>query len=150
MLSFRPLALAALLPLAAVAAPIYPDPSRAAADIDAALREASATHRRVLVDFGGDWCTDCKVLDAYLKRPENAALVARGYVVVHVNVGARGIDRNFEVARRYGIPLEKGVPALAVLGADGKVVYSQRNGEFESMRRMDSKSVNEFLARWAP
>lgn len=150
MLSFRPLVLAALLPLAAVAAPIYPDPSRAAADIDAALREASATHRRVLVDFGGDWCTDCKVLDAYLKRPENAALVARGYVVVHVNVGARGIDRNFEVARRYGIPLEKGVPALAVLGADGKVVYSQRNGEFESMRRMDSKSVNEFLARWAP
>ena len=150
MLSFRPLVLAALLPLAAVAAPIYPDPSRAAADNDAALREASATHRRVLVDFGGDWCTDCKVLDAYLKRPENAALVARGYVVVHVNVGARGIDRNFEVARRYGIPLEKGVPALAVLGADGKVVYSQRNGEFESMRRMDSKSVNEFLARWAP
>jgi thiol:disulfide interchange protein len=150
MTSVRSLALAALLPLAAVAAPIYPDPARAAADIDAALREASATHRRVLVDFGGDWCTDCKVLDAYLKRPENAALVARGYVVVHVNVGARGIDRNFDVARRYGIPLEKGVPALAVLDADGKVVYSQRNGEFESMRRMDSKSVNEFLGRWAP
>jgi len=146
----RSLALALLLPLAALAAPIYPDPSRAATDIEAALREASATHRRVLVDFGGDWCTDCKVLDAYLKRPENAALLAHGYVVVHVNVGARGIDRNFEVARRYGIPLEKGVPALAVLDADGKVVYSQKKGEFESMRHMDSKSVNEFLVRWAP
>jgi len=146
----RSLVLAALLPLAAAAAPLYPDPSRADADIAAALREASASHKRVLVDFGGDWCTDCRVLDAYMKRPENAALLARGYVVVHVNVGARGIDRNLDVARRYGIPLEKGVPALAVLDADGKVVYSQRNGEFESMRRMDSKSVNEFLGKWAP
>jgi thioredoxin 1 len=150
MLALRSLALAVLLPLAAVAAPIYPDPSRAASDIDAALRAASASHRRVLVDFGGDWCTDCKVLDAYLKQPENAALVARGYVVVHVNVGERGIDRNFDVAERYGIPLRKGVPALAVLDGAGKVVYSQRNGEFESMRRMDSKSVNEFLGKWAP
>jgi thioredoxin 1 len=150
MLALRSLALAVLLPLAAVAAPIYPDPSRAAADIDAALRAASASHRRVLVDFGGDWCTDCKVLDAYLKQPENAALVARGYVVVHVNVGERGIDRNFDVAERYGIPLRKGVPALAVLDGAGKVVYSQRNGEFESRRRMDSKSVNEFLGKWAP
>lgn len=146
----RSLVLAALLPLAAAAAPLYPDPSRAGADIAAALREAASSHKRVLVDFGGDWCTDCKVLDAYMKRPENAALVARGYVVVHVNVGARGIDRNLDVARRYGIPLEKGVPALAVLDAGGKVVYSQRNGEFESMRRMDAKSVNEFLGKWAP
>lgn len=150
MLRLRSLAFAALLPLAAPAAPIYPDPSRAAADIEAALREASATHRRVLVDFGGDWCTDCKVLDAYLKRPENAALAAHGYVVVHVNVGERGIDRNFEVAERYGIALKKGVPALAVLDGDGRVVYSQRNGEFESMRHMDSKSVNAFLGKWAP
>jgi thioredoxin 1 len=150
MLHVRCLALAALLPLAALAAPIYPDPSRAAADIDAALREAAASHRRLLVDFGGDWCTDCKVLDAYLKRPENAALVAKHYVVVHVNVGERGIDRNFDVAGRYGIPLKKGVPALAVLDGDGKVVYSQKNGEFESMRRMDSKSVNAFLGKWAP
>jgi thioredoxin 1 len=149
MLALRSLALAVLLPLAAVAAPIYPDPSRAASDIDAALRAASASHRRVLVDFGGDWCTDCKVLDAYLKQPENAALVARGYVVVHVNVGERGIDRNLDVAERYGIPLKKGVPALAVQDGDGKVVYSQRNGEFESMRSMDSNSVNEFLRKWA-
>jgi thioredoxin 1 len=150
--SLRSLAAAGVLalPLAAIAAPpIYPDPSRAAADIHAALRAAAAMDRRVLVDFGGDWCTDCKVLDAYLRRPENAALVAERYVVVHVNVGERGIDRNLDVAGRYGIPLAKGVPALAVLDGDGKLVYSQKNGEFESMRRMDSKSVNEFLRKWA-
>lgn len=142
---------AALLALsvAAVAATIYPDPSRAEADIAAAIHEAGETHRRVLVDFGGDWCTDCKVLDANLRKPENAALVAKRYVVVHVNVGERGIDRNFDVAGRYGIPLRKGVPALAVLASDGRLVHSQKNGEFESMRHMDPNSVHEFLRKWA-
>ena len=135
--------------VAAFGAAIYPDPSRAEADIAAAIQEAAKTHRRVLVDFGGDWCTDCKVLDANLRKPENAALVAKRYVVVHVNVGERGIERNFDVAGRYGIPLRKGVPALAILASDGRLVHSQKNGEFESMRHMDPQSVNEFLRKWA-
>src|SRR5262245_29500105 len=83
---------------ARVAAPIYPDVARAAADIAAAQKEAARTHRRVLVDFGGNWCTDCKVLDINLRKPENAALLAERYVVVHVNVGDKGIDTNFDVA----------------------------------------------------
>ena len=133
---------------AAAAGPLYPEASRAAADIDAAMKEAARAHKRVLVDFGGNWCGDCKVLDINLKKPENAALLDKRYVVVHVNVGDKGITDNFEVAERYGIPLRKGVPALAVLEPDGRVVYSQKNGEFESMRRMDPQSVNDFLVKW--
>jgi thiol:disulfide interchange protein len=129
---------------------IYPPVSAANADIAAALKDAAATHRRVIVDFGGDWCTDCKVLDIRFREPVNAALLQRGFVVVRVNVGDKGIKENFDVAERYGIPLRKGVPALAVLEGDGRVVFSQRNGEFEAMRSMDSESVTEFLKRWAP
>jgi hypothetical protein len=75
-------------------------------------------------------------------------LLKERYVVVHVNVGDKGIDHNFDVAERYGIPLKKGVPALAVLDSDGKVVYAQKSGEFESMRTMDPRSVNDFLRKW--
>jgi len=134
--------------VSALAAPLYPDTSRANADIAAGVAEAARTHRHVLIDFGGDWCTDCKVLDKYMSTPENAAIVSASFVVVHVNVGARGITENFDVARRYGIPLEKGVPALAVLDSEGRVLVSQRAGEFEDMRHMDVKSVNDFLDRW--
>jgi hypothetical protein len=63
-------------------------------------------------------------------------------------VGNHGIDHNMELAQRFGIPLAKGIPALAVLDSDGRVVFSQKNGEFESMSRMDPRSVNEFLTRW--
>ena len=123
--------------------------ARASQDIAAARDEAARTHRRVLVDFGGNWCTDCKVLDINMRKPENAALLAERYVVVHVNVGDKGIDHNFAVAERYGIPLKKGVPALAVLDPDGRVVYAQTKGEFESMRHMDPATVHEFLEKWA-
>ena len=136
------------LPLTAPAAKLYPDPTRADADIAAAVEQAQHEGKRVLVDFGGDWCADCKVLDLNFRRPENAALLAQGFVVVHVNVGERGIDRNFEVAKRYGIPLEKGVPALAVLDSAGRVVHAQKGGEFENMRAMDPKSVHDFLVTW--
>jgi len=135
--------------LAVAAERIYPDVSAAKADIAAALKDAAATHRRVIVDFGGDWCTDCKVLDLNFREPTNAKLLQRHYVLVHVNVGDKGIKDNFEVAERYGIPLRKGVPALAVLESDGRLVYSQKNGEFESMRSMDRASVTDFLRKWA-
>ena len=136
------------LPLAATAAKLYPDPARADADIAAAVEQARHEAKRVLIDFGGDWCTDCKVLDVNLRKPENAALLAQRFVVVHVNVGERGIQTNFDVAERYGIPLKKGVPALAVLDPNGRVVYAQKAGEFENMRAMDPASVHDFLVAW--
>jgi thiol:disulfide interchange protein len=130
------------------AGPLYPDTARAEADVAAALEAAAKGGKRVLVDFGGNWCGDCKVLDLHLKKPENAAILEARYVLVHVNVGDKGIDSNFALAERYGIPLKKGVPALAVLDSSGRVLYSQKNGEFESMRAMDPKSVHDFLVKW--
>ncbi len=130
------------------AGPMYPPIERANADIEGALKDAAKSGKRVIVDFGGDWCTDCKILDINVRKPENAALLEKSFVMVHVNVGDKGITDNFEVAERYGIPLKKGVPALAVLESDGRIVYAQKNGEFESMRSMDPKSVNDFLNQW--
>jgi thiol:disulfide interchange protein len=127
---------------------LYPETTRAKADLEQALKQAAKEHKRVLVDFGGNWCGDCKVLDINLKKPENQALLTSNYVMVHVNVGDKGITDNFDVAERFGIPLKKGVPALAVLDSNGRVLHAQKDGEFESMRRMDPKSVNEFLVKW--
>ena len=125
---------------------IYPAPEQAQADLAAALKEARVEHRRIIVDFGGNWCTDCHVLDTYMHDPSNQPIIDGSFVVVHVNIGQR--DRNLDIAERYRIPLAKGVPALAVLDSHGKLLYSQKGGEFEAMRRMDSGSVTQFLMRW--
>jgi thioredoxin 1 len=146
-------AFAALLALSAGTAnsadrDIYPDPSQARADLAAALKTASATHRRVLIDFGGNWCGDCQVLDLYMHDSKNQPLVEANFVVVHVNVGH--IDANLDLAEKYGVPLHKGVPALAVLSDHGALLYSQKNGEFEAMRHMESSALTDFLVQWKP
>lgn len=127
---------------------IYPDPSQAKADIAAALKTAAATHKRILLDFGGNWCGDCLVLDYYFHDPGNLPILKANFVLVHVNIGQ--IDANLDLAARYQVPLNKGVPALAVLSEKGKLLYSQKGGEFEAMRRMESSSVTQFLVQWKP
>jgi thioredoxin 1 len=142
--------IAAVAPLRAQAPTIYPVPEQAQADLAAGLKTAAVNHKNVILDFGGNWCGDCKVLDIYFHDPANKPLLEANYVVVHINIGLTGIDRNQNIAERYQIPLAKGVPALAVLDQHGKLLYSQRTGEFESMRHMESSAVTSFLLQWKP
>lgn len=127
---------------------IYPDPAQARPEIAAALRTAARTHKRVLLDFGGNWCGDCLVLDMYFHTAENLPILQANFVLVHVNVGE--YDANLDLTKKYAIPLEKGVPAMAVLSDTGKLLYSQRNQEFEKMGRMQPSDVTSFLVRWKP
>ena len=125
---------------------IYPAPAQAKIDLAAALADSAATHKRVILDFGGNWCPDCHVLDAYFHDSANMPLLEANYILVHVNVGR--LDENLDIAKRYQIPLVKGVPALAVLGEHGELLYSQKAGEFEAMRGMQSSAVTGFLLHW--
>lgn len=127
---------------------IYPSPAQAKSDLAAALKTAAATHKRILLDFGGNWCGDCQVLDIYFHNPQNLPILEANYVLVHVNIGH--MDENLDIAERYSVPLNKGVPALAVLTDKGKLIYSQQTGQFEAMRRMQSSSVTDFLVQWKP
>ena len=127
---------------------VYPDPAQAKVDLAAALKTAAATHKRVLLDFGGNWCGDCQVLDIYFHNSENLPIVESNFVLVHINIGQ--YDANLDIAQKYKIPLERGVPALAVLSDRGALLYSQQTGEFAPMRRMESTSVTSFLVQWKP
>jgi len=125
---------------------IYSEIADPKADLAVGLVEARREHKRVILDFGGDWCGDCQVLDIYFNQPPNEDLLEKNFVLVHVWVGH--MDANVDVAAKYGVPINRGVPALAVLASDGKVLYSQATGEFADMRHMDPNSVTEFLKKW--
>jgi thiol:disulfide interchange protein len=127
---------------------IYPDPAQAKADVAMALKTAAATHKRVLIDFGGNWCGDCQVLDIYFHNDANRPILESNFVLVHVNIGH--MDENVDIAQEFKVPLEKGVPALAVLSESGKLLFSQQTGQFEAMRRMESSAVTQFLVQWKP
>jgi len=143
---------AALALAAATARPssreIYPDPSQAKSDLAAGLKTAAQSNKRVIVDFGGNWCGDCQVLDIYFHNPQNRPILESNYVLVHINIGR--MDENLDIAEHFGIPVTLGVPALAVLSPNGKILYGQRGGEFSHMGKMESSAVTRFLVQWRP
>ena len=125
---------------------LYPANVHARAEIKEAEERAAKDHKRVLLVFGANWCGDCHVLDRAFHRPDFASAIA-GYEVVHVDIGDDG-KKNNDLARQFEVPLEKGIPALAVLESDGKLVVSQKNGEFENARAMNPQAFLEFLNKW--
>ena len=108
---------------------LYNEQADPAADIAQAERTALREHKHILLDFGGNWCGDCQVMDYNFHQPPTATLLTQNYVVVHVDIGH--IDKNLEIAKRYGVQIAHGVPGLAILDARGKVLYAQHEKEFE-------------------
>jgi thiol-disulfide isomerase/thioredoxin len=121
----------------------------AKAEIKEAVAKAKSEHKRVILVFGANWCYDCHVLDFDLHQPDIAKLADPNFVVAHIDIGDDG-KMNNDLAKQYQVPLERGVPALAVLDGEGKLLYSQQHGEFEAARTMDPDNVVTFLNKWKP
>jgi len=125
---------------------IYPANADAETDIATALTLATKDNKRVLLVFGANWCYDCHVLDHALHDGEAGKIVREKYLLVHVDIGEG--EKNPDLVKRYQIPLDKGVPAVAVLDRSGKLLYSSGEGEFEAARRMMKQDLVAFLNQW--
>lgn len=128
---------------------LYNKDADARVEITEAVARAARDHQRVILVFGGNWCYDCHVLDQAFHQADVAPLLEKNFQVVHVDIGDDG-KKNNDLAAQYKVPLKKGVPALAILASDGKLLYSQQNGEWESTRSMDPDDIVAFLNHWKP
>ena len=133
---------------------IYPPPAQAKVDLAAALQSSAQDHKRILLDFGASWCPDCQALDRYYHDAKNQPILQSNYNLVLVNTDNGNprdcVNANQDLANQYEVPLDKGIPALAVLSDKGELIYSQKNGEFEDMRHLKSSDLTDFLLRWKP
>jgi thiol-disulfide isomerase/thioredoxin len=127
---------------------IYPSGVDARAEIKEALLKSQKVHKRVLVVFGANWCYDCHVLDLAFARPDVAPLLESNFEVVHVDIGQG--DKNQDLMKEYEVPMDRGIPALAVLDPEGKLLFSQKNGEFEKARALGPEDLLAFLDKWKP
>ncbi len=128
---------------------IYPADADAHAEIREAEERAAAGHKRLLLVFGANWCFDCHVLDLAFRGPALSPIVEANYEVVHIDLGPDE-QKNADLVEQYQIPLNKGIPALAVAESDGMLVVSQKNGEFEDARGLTPEVLLEFLNKWKP
>src|SRR5262249_25624304 len=111
--------------------PVYDESAIGSEQLAAALAKAKKENRRVLVQWGANWCGWCRMLAA-LEKSDRA--VAREllyeYDVVKIDIGKW--DKHVDLAAKYGADLKKsGVPFLTILDADGKVLASQETGSLE-------------------
>jgi hypothetical protein len=128
---------------------IYPADVDAHAEIKEAEERAAKEHKRLLLVFGANWCFDCHVLDLAFQRPDLAPILVANYELVHVDLGPDE-HKNADLVQKFEVPLNKGIPALAVAESDGKLVVSQKNGEFEDARGLTPEVLAEFLNKWKP
>ncbi|MFD7450523.1 thioredoxin family protein [Kitasatospora sp. NPDC059827] len=119
----------------------------AEADVKAALARSAGDQRPVLLDFGANWCPDCKVLDKLFRSPQVTPLLRDDYRVVAVDVGR--FDHNLNLAARYVDLRSSGIPALVVLSPDGTLRTASNDGAFSNARAMSAGTVATFLKRWA-
>jgi len=135
--------------LLAVAATAEDSPYNKTADakleIRQALTQAVTAKTPIIVVFGANWCGDCKMLDSAMKNGASAPLLSRDFKIVKVNVGH--FDKNLDVAKSYGVPLEKGIPAVVIISTNNVVLYTTREGELANARRMGDKEIYEFFKR---
>jgi thiol:disulfide interchange protein len=134
---------AAAQPVFTVNRNLYSETANAGADIAAAMVTARREHKRIILDFGANWCGDCQVLDYYYHQSPNAELLAKHFIVVHIDTGH--VDHNVDVAKKYHVPIAHGIPSLAVIDSHGNLLYAEREKEFE---HTSVEAVTAFLNRW--
>ena len=121
----------------------YDESADARAQIRQAVAQSKADHRPVLVVFGANWCPDCRALDIAMKNGRNAELIGKEFRVVKVDVGR--FDRNVDVADKYGVPLKKGIPAVAIVSPEDHAVYATKAGELADARGMSEDGLYRFF-----
>jgi len=127
-------------------ADIYDESAEGSKQIAAALALAGKYGKRVLLQFGANWCGWCHKLHALCETDNDiAARLKSDYVVVLIDVNK---GHNSEVDAKYGHPTKFGLPVLVVLDADGNQLTTKDSGELEEGNHHSPAKVLAFLDKW--
>lgn len=116
--------------------------------VDAAFARARASHKRVLIDLGGNWCGDCRILAGVMDLPAMHGFLAAHFELVSVDVGR--FDTNLQIPARFGFTQRLlGVPTVLIATPDGKLVNGGDVFALSDARHMPPQAVADWLAKWA-
>lgn len=137
---------AAPAPAARIPGPGYDSSADAQKLIDAALRAAKADGRMVLLDFGANWCGNCKAADKVFAQPRTASVLGASYHLVKVDIGGDS-SANSALLRKYS---PSGgtykMPVLVVVSATGTV---RTDTHVTGNPALTSDGIGSFLRKWA-
>lgn len=126
----------------------YAEGAPADRDVAQATARARKAHRLLLIDLGGNWCLDCRLLAGTMELPQLKAWLRRHYEIVTVDVGR--FDRNQQIPARFGITGRlAGVPAVLIVDPrSGKLLNAGRITALADARAMTPQALADWLASW--
>ncbi len=130
-----------------------PLPYQEAANADAAVAAAKARARKsgklLLIDLGGNWCLDCRILAGTMDVPQLKIWLSRKYEIVTVDVGR--FDKNLQVPAHYGITSRlEGVPSVLIVDPrTDRLVNKGHEFALSDARSMTPQALADWLAQWA-
>lgn len=124
---------------------VYDDQRNPFDDANAALALAQKTNRNVLIEIGGNWCTWCHKMDAFLlKNPNIYKALHSKYVLLKVNVS----DSNENDVFMKALPPVLGYPHMYVSTATGKMLLSKDTAELQDSNGYSKEYWLDFLQKW--
>ena len=103
----------------------------------------------MLIDLGGNWCLDCRILAGTVAIPELKTFVDAHFEVVTVDIGR--FDKNGQIAARYGVKGRlAGVPAVLIVDPKSdRLINKGRETALSDARHMTPQALADWLAQWA-
>lgn len=95
------------------------EPLAASSVLENALSTARTENKRVFLHFGAPWCGWCHKLEAWMAKPEVAALLAKDFVDLKIDTDR--MTGGQELLTKFN-PKPGGIPWIIILNADGSRV----------------------------
>jgi thiol-disulfide isomerase/thioredoxin len=127
----------------------YDEQANAPAAVAAAKARALAAHKLLLIDLGGNWCPDCRILAGTMALPEVRSFIAAHYEVVTVDVGR--FDKNLGIPAHYGVSRLTGVPSVLIVDPRSEQLLDRADiAALADARSMTPQALAAWLAQWTP
>ncbi len=123
----------------------YDTTADAHAQVDAAFAAAKQSGRDVLIDFGANWCPDCRMLNGVMQMPAVKAWRDSRFETVMVNVDH--FNTNMDVAARYGVTVKQ-IPTVLVFTPQGRLLDPDGTLALGHARGMSPQAAVDQIATW--
>lgn len=121
----------------------FDEQADAKADLASGIAAAKASGKFLLIEFGANWCPDCRALYRATRDEEIATVISEHFEVVKIDVG--NWDKNPEVVAAYDNPISGGIPAVVVVDpVSGAIVFTTKAGELSTARRFGRDAFVSF------
>ncbi|MGN6213356.1 thioredoxin family protein [Parafilimonas sp.] len=128
---------------------LYNPKANAEKEIAAAVKLAKSTHKYVLIQGGGNWCSWCKRFSITVANDAKLdSIVNADFVVYHLNYSEE--NKNQKLFAKYGYPQRFGFPVFIVLDENGNRIHTQNSVYLEEGKGYNKEKIADFFTAWSP